>query len=172
MSLGGNARLTTLDLAKEDMKFSAGHFTIFSATERERLHGHNFTVSVSLASAVGEDGLAVDYGIYKRKIVEFCREWNEFFLMPGRSPHLRYEEAGKHLRFRFAGGEFELLRSDVLVLPICNVTLEEMAPLFLDKLLAFRNASQHHQLVAITVRIFSGPGQSASATWPAASIQS
>ena len=40
-------RTTTLELYKEEMKFSAGHFTIFSATERENLHGHNFSVYVA-----------------------------------------------------------------------------------------------------------------------------
>ena len=29
--------LTTIEISKEDLKFSAAHFTIFSATERERL---------------------------------------------------------------------------------------------------------------------------------------
>ena len=38
-------QLTTIELSKEYLKFSAGHFTVFSATERERLHGHNFSVS-------------------------------------------------------------------------------------------------------------------------------
>ena len=38
----------TIRLAKENMKFSAAHFTIFSASERERLHGHNFRVEVDI----------------------------------------------------------------------------------------------------------------------------
>ncbi|EQD50251.1 hypothetical protein B1A_13514, partial [mine drainage metagenome] len=36
-------RSVEVDLSKERMKFSAGHFTVFSASERENLHGHNFT---------------------------------------------------------------------------------------------------------------------------------
>ena len=43
---------TTLELCQEEMKFSAGHFTILSATERERLHGHNFTVYVAITGVV------------------------------------------------------------------------------------------------------------------------
>ena len=37
--------LCTLYIDKESHKFSAAHYTIFSATERERLHGHNYSVS-------------------------------------------------------------------------------------------------------------------------------
>ena len=36
--------VTTVELQKESMKFSAGHTTIFSATEREPLHGHMYQV--------------------------------------------------------------------------------------------------------------------------------
>lgn len=158
-------RLTTLELEKEDMKFSAGHFTIFSATERERLHGHNFTVSAALVSVVADDGLAIDYGIYKKKIVELCREWNEYLLLPGRSPHLECREEGDYVQVRFAREQFAFLRTDVIILPVANVTLEELAPLFLGKLLAFRDQSGHEQVVGMTVRVFSGPGQSASASW-------
>ena len=43
-------RLTTLHITKEVHKFSAAHYTIFTATERERLHGHNYFVSVRLVA--------------------------------------------------------------------------------------------------------------------------
>ena len=42
--------LTTLYIDKESHKFSAAHYTIFSATERERLHGHNYVVVVELSA--------------------------------------------------------------------------------------------------------------------------
>ncbi|MFP2903776.1 6-pyruvoyl trahydropterin synthase family protein [Pyxidicoccus sp. 3LFB2] len=60
------SRTTTIELHKEEMKFSAGHFTIFSATHRENLHGHNFTVYVALTGAVVENGLLSDYGPLKQ----------------------------------------------------------------------------------------------------------
>ena len=59
------------------------------------------------------------------------------------------------------------LKQDVLILPVSNVTLEELAAAFLDKVNAFRSASRHEQILEIVVRVFSGPGQSASARWTA-----
>ena len=47
-------RLTTLYIDKESHKFSAAHYTIFSATERERLHGHNYSVSARIVAPMGE----------------------------------------------------------------------------------------------------------------------
>ncbi|MDB3933713.1 6-carboxytetrahydropterin synthase, partial [Luminiphilus sp.] len=48
-------RLTTLHIEKEAHKFSAAHYTIFSATERERLHGHNYFVSVRIVAKMGNN---------------------------------------------------------------------------------------------------------------------
>ena len=50
------ARLTTLRIGKESHKFSAAHFTVFSASERERLHGHNYGVSIRLVAHMGPEG--------------------------------------------------------------------------------------------------------------------
>jgi 6-pyruvoyltetrahydropterin/6-carboxytetrahydropterin synthase len=52
----------TLRLAKENMKFSAGHFTIFGPGSRERVHGHDFRVAVRVQARVGDDGLCSTTG--------------------------------------------------------------------------------------------------------------
>ena len=54
----------TIRLAKENMKFSAAHFTIFNASERERLHGHNFRVEVDIEARMLGNGMCFDYGIF------------------------------------------------------------------------------------------------------------
>ena len=46
------SRLTTIEIAKQYLHFSAAHFTIFNATERERLHGHNFRIAVAITGEV------------------------------------------------------------------------------------------------------------------------
>lgn len=157
--------LVTIDLAKENMKFSAGHFTIFSATERERLHGHNFRVAAAITCEVGADGLAVDYGILKDELVRMCRAWNEIFLLPARSPHLEFEWQGDALFVRFAEERIPFLRGDVLLLPLANVTVEELARLVLEQLLAFLEREGIDSVHEVSASVFSGPGQSGTARW-------
>lgn len=159
------AGTTTVELFKEDMKFSAGHFTVFSATERERLHGHNFRVHVALRSSVDDNGLMVDYGVYKRKLYELCREWNEYFLLAENSPFLAFERDGDKVNVRFGNEVIPFLASDVLLLPVANVTVEELARLMLQRVVAFRSEQGHEQVFEIMVKVFSGPGQSGSAEW-------
>ena len=59
-------QLATLHIDKQAHKFSAAHFTIFSETERERLHGHNYGVSARIVAEMGENGFSADYNVYKR----------------------------------------------------------------------------------------------------------
>jgi hypothetical protein len=59
------ASLTRIDISKEYPNFSAGHFTMFSATERENLHGHNFQVRCSVTAPPGDDSMAFDQIILK-----------------------------------------------------------------------------------------------------------
>jgi 6-pyruvoyltetrahydropterin/6-carboxytetrahydropterin synthase len=160
-------RVTTLELFKEEMKFSAGHFTILAPDRRERLHGHNFTVQVVLTNTIAEDGLVVDYGLYKRKVIDFCRDWNEVFLLPGKSPYLEIRETDTHVMARFSGEDIPFLRRDVLVLPVANVTVEELAEAFLKKILRFREEDSRTEIVGVKVKVFSAPGQCASAEWRA-----
>lgn len=151
----------TIRLAKENMKFSAAHFTVFSATERERLHGHNFRVEADIEARMLGNGMCFDYGIYKDRVVALCRELNEWMILPTESPHLRIEEDGEHVFALFDGQRIPFLRADVLLLPIANATLEEFAAWFLARLGEDREALRAHSIDAIEVRVFSGPGQSA-----------
>ena len=151
----------TIRLAKENMKFSAGHFTIFSASERERLHGHNFRVELDIEARMLGNGMCFDYGIYKARVVALCRELNEWTILPTRSPHLRLEEDGEHVYAHFNGERIPFLRGDVLLLPIENATLEEFCAYFLDRLMDDVDTLRAHRIQAMDVRVFSGPGQSA-----------
>ena len=64
--------LTTLYIDKESHKFSAAHYTIFSATERERLHGHNYSVSARIVAPMGDNGFSADYNVYKTRLAALC----------------------------------------------------------------------------------------------------
>lgn len=157
-------RRSTIELAKESFKFSAGHFTIFGPGQRERLHGHNFTVACAVSGVVGDDGMMADYTRYKDLVEQVCSRWNEYFLLPSASPLLRIEEAGEQLTAVFGEERIPFLKRDVLLLPVRNVTLEELAALVLDTVRA-RVVELGDPVDEVVVKVSSGPGQSASARW-------
>lgn len=159
------SRTTTIELYKEEMKFSAGHFTIFSANHRENLHGHNFSVYVALEGVVGDNGMLADYGGYKRWIIDRCKQWNETFLLPGDSPHLKVTRSEGQVIALFADERIPFLERDVTVLPAKNITLEELARLFGEGLCADRDRLERDAIVSVVVKCASGPGQEASWRW-------
>src|SRR5690625_3592055 len=103
--------MTTIEVSKEDIKFSAAHFTNLSATERERLHGHNYFISVSFTAPVGDNGLCFSYGDIKQRLRSLSAELDEYLLLPARSPHLTIEEEGPYYRVHYADEVMYFLQS-------------------------------------------------------------
>ena len=155
-------QLTTLYIDKESHKFSAAHYTIFSATERERLHGHNYSVSARIVAPMGDNGFSADYNVYKNRIKSLCDDLDEYMLLAGESPHQQIEELEDNYRVRFAGEDMLFLKSDTQVLPLRNATVEEFSQLLLQRLVA---ASVGEDLCEVELGVASGPGQRASAIW-------
>lgn len=160
-------RLTTITLAKEYQKFSAAHFTIFSATERERLHGHNFSVTAAITVPVGDDGLCFSYRIYKEILKQVCAEMDEYVLIPQYSPHLSISEDDQYYLVNFNGEIMPLLKTDTKLLPIRNTTVEEFAHYIQTKLLATNESADQFDIRELDVKVFSGPGQCGSSNWKA-----
>ena len=154
----------TIEIAKEAFNFSAGHFTMFSATEREDLHGHNWRVACEVTAPVGDAGLCFDYNIVKRRLMALIESLDEKMLMPGASPWLTMHEEGDYLVAHFADEKIPFLPRDVLVLDVRNVSVEEMAGWILEQLLADETIAAQ-DLVALRVGVASGTNQWGWRSW-------
>ncbi|MBK1694603.1 6-pyruvoyl tetrahydropterin synthase [Chromatium weissei] len=157
-------QLIRIAISKEYLNFSAGHFTLFSATERENLHGHNFQVQVAVTTSVGTDGLAFDYVLLKRALKTLCDQLDERVLLPQQSPYLRLEQRDDLLIAHFADEQIPFLHRDVLALPLRNVTIEELSALLLARLREHSNLA-NRDLRAIELGVSSGLGQWAFSSW-------
>ena len=156
--------LISIEISKDYLHFSSAHFTLFSATEREDLHGHTFYVEATIDAVVGEDGLAFDYNLVKAKLKNLCDELDEKVLLPERSPFLTITQETEYLIAGFGDERIPFLPRDVLTLPLRNITVEELATWFLERL------QGDEEILSLNVekfllRVSSGPGQWAAATW-------
>lgn len=158
-------KFTNIELCEKYFEFSAGHFTIFSANHREKMHGHNFTVGVNIKAEIQDTGMAFDYVVYKNKIRTLCKTLNSYFLLPSQSPFLRIEEQEQSINAYFAQEKLNFPRSDVLLLPLRNITVEELSSWFLQQLILDQKAIEEDGVYALTVKVFSSPVQSGSAHW-------
>jgi 6-pyruvoyltetrahydropterin/6-carboxytetrahydropterin synthase len=160
-------RSAIVELHKDEFNFSAGHFTIFSATDREDLHGHNYYVSTAISVILNDNGLAFDYRIYKKKILALCDKLDRRFLLPAQSKYLRLEDTGDMWFAHFNQEKIPFLKRDVVILPVTNVTIEELSHWFLNQLTQDENELKQHGIQKIKLSVFNGPGQSGSAKWKA-----
>lgn len=158
-------RLTTLYIDKEAHKFSAAHYTIFTATDRERLHGHNYSVSARIVAPMGLNGFSADYNVYKNRLKKLCDALDEYMLLPENSPYQTLEVTEDEVIATFNGQNLRFPRAETLILPVVNITVEELAHYLLEQLLALGEPSE--TLVEVEVGVSSGPGQTGAAIWVA-----
>jgi 6-pyruvoyltetrahydropterin/6-carboxytetrahydropterin synthase len=118
----------TLHLAKADFKFAAAHFTWFPDGTAERLHGHNYRVSVRVSGArLAADGMLVEARCVKDALRRLCAALDERVLLPERSARVEIDEHGPGLSVRVAGRSYSLPAADVVRLAIPNITVEALA---------------------------------------------
>ena len=147
-----------IEVVRESLHFSAAHFTIFSATERENLHGHNFQLHGVFEGEVKDDGLCFDYGDVKDILQGICDALDERFLVPEESPYLDIDAKDGAVKLSFNGETISLPARDVLFLPLRNITVEELATWTVDRLVAdpkFRELG----ISRLQIKVASGSGQ-------------
>ena len=158
--------IAKIDIDKESLHFACAHFTIFSSNQRENLHGHNYFVRATASGPIDENGLCFDYNKLKNEIKLLCNQLDETTLLASESPHLRFETDDDYVTVVFGDERLQFLKRDVLLLPIRNITVEELARWFLDQLTSsgtFLTLS----MTELVLSISSGPSQSASVSWVA-----
>lgn len=150
-------KFTTLHFHHGKLKFAAGHFTVFSKTTRETLHGHNYTLDVTVKAALNEVGIVADYRLLEQKFVALCQQLNWFFLAPAKSPYVEIKEDGEHYEIIFNNKSMWLLKTDVVLLPLENITLETLSQWFVDQIMADKDYLKKHGISGVSVRINNGP---------------
>jgi dihydroneopterin triphosphate aldolase (PTPS-III) / 6-pyruvoyltetrahydropterin synthase len=114
-------------VGKEYLKFNAAHFIAYPGF-RERLHGHNYHVTVRLEGELGPDGYVLDFGVVKKATKRVCEQLDEFTILPAASDCLEIVANGESVEATYEdGARFVFPRSDVLLLPIVHTSAEELA---------------------------------------------
>ena len=152
----------SLVLAKELFKFSSAHFTLFSESDAEHLHGHNYAVSVKVGfdEVDGKTEMAVDFQTVKKAIKDVCDRLDEKILIARHSPFLKIEKSphySGHTEVRFKKRVYCFPDDEIFFLPLANVTSEGLARYVHGELRAV--LPENLRRLAVAVR--ETPGQSA-----------
>jgi 6-pyruvoyltetrahydropterin/6-carboxytetrahydropterin synthase len=128
-----------LSLKKENFKFAASHFTIFSEEHAEALHGHNYQIGVRLSFSEVDEKLEmkIDFGSIKEKIRALCEELDEKILIPQNSSFLKIGDSPhyiKHTQVEYGERFYCFPTSEICFLPLANITSEGLAKYIWGKL--------------------------------------
>lgn len=118
-----------VNVSKADFKFNCAHFISYKGF-REKLHGHNYTVSVKLTGGdmLGSDGYVIDFGDIKKATRDICKSLNESFICPRNSTDLTIVETEQQICLQCEDGStFSFPRSDCVLLPIVHSSAEELS---------------------------------------------
>lgn len=81
-----------------------------------------------------KQGMVMDFDEIGRLLQELCAELDHRVLIPQSNPAVSVEEREKELVLSVHGKKFLFPREDVVLLPVLNITVEEIAVYFLGKL--------------------------------------
>jgi 6-pyruvoyltetrahydropterin/6-carboxytetrahydropterin synthase len=121
----------SIELAKQNFKFSCAHFLIVPDGTTERLHGHNYRVFVEIDASLSQYGLVIDFRIIKPVVRELVDRLDEHWIVPGLHPVLRASERDDGVvEVRYKDLYYAAPATDVLILPINNPSSENLATWF------------------------------------------
>jgi 6-pyruvoyltetrahydropterin/6-carboxytetrahydropterin synthase len=154
--------LYRLEVIKDDLGFAAAHF-ITMRGKCERLHGHNYLVTVEVAGRLGDDGYVVDFGVIKRHAREIAKSLDHRVLLAAQNSQLGFSEASGEITVTYGAKRYIFPLDEVVLLPIANTTAELLATYFCGQLLERLRAEGAATVQSVGVWVSEGPGQRALA---------
>jgi len=112
-----------------NMEFSAAHFLI-EHDKCSRLHGHNWRLSVAVEGEIDKNGFVMDFSKFKRVVRGVVARYDRRILIPAENEKIKINEIDSELELSVGDKNYVFPKRDCLLLPLSNVTCEELAPLF------------------------------------------
>jgi 6-pyruvoyltetrahydropterin/6-carboxytetrahydropterin synthase len=129
-----HAEAATLEIRKDRLGFAAAHFSILE-TGSERIHGHNYRVSLRAHGRLRADGTVVDFGSLKDAVMAECAALDHRMLVPGDCPGVSVAPTPDgHVEMRHGERRFVFPADEVCMLPVPNTTCECLAAYLLGRL--------------------------------------
>ena len=148
-------------VSKDSFKFNAAHFIAYRGF-RERLHGHNYRVSVRMEGPVGADGYVVDFGHIKKAARDVCSRLNERVIVPMRSDVLTIAQDDGQVHLTCEDGtKFSFPEADCVLLDIRHSSAEELAEYVGENLRAALPMLGSRGVTVLEVGVAEAPNQEA-----------
>jgi 6-pyruvoyltetrahydropterin/6-carboxytetrahydropterin synthase len=160
MSARGEFRVS---VTKDYLVFASAHFITFAGHRCEGLHGHNYRVRVVVEGALDQESWFVfDFVALKKIMKRLCDDIDHFVLLPTKSDRIHVVDEGETVTVAVDGKpRYVFPRKDCALLPIPNTTVEMLAQMLTERLLAELQSQGAKALTAIEMEVEENFGQSA-----------
>lgn len=141
----GESDIIEVAVESPSFSFSAAHFIAYKGY-REKLHGHNYNVSLKLRGSIQEDGYVVDFTFLKEVVRKVCKHMNEHFIVPLYSDVLDIQEVNETIKVIYKENaetegtdkitvEFCFPKTDCILMPIKHSSVEEIGKCLIDMII-------------------------------------
>ncbi len=114
--------------------FAAAHFVSEGGT-CERLHGHNYQVTVTIHGEINPQGMVIDFRILKQRVRQLCKQWDHFVLLPVQSKLITVTQNDQLTQVTTPNGIYSFPAKDVKVIDVVETTAEELSRFLCQKLI-------------------------------------
>ena len=147
---------------KQDLQFCSAHFILHKGG-REMLHGHNFHCAVILEGDLTTDHYVIDFGDIKAAARQACAALDHRVLLPGTSADIHLVVAEERISVLYGADLlFVFPVGDVRILPLANVTAEQLARYLSGEIVGLLPTAAQQSLQVIEVHVVETPGQRAT----------
>lgn len=151
--------VTKIRIYKSEHHFAAAHFLV-DMGKCERLHGHNYAVTVELAGSPGEDNTIIDFHKINPVTAKICAALDHRILLAQKDERHEVTINNGQVEVRFAGKMYSFPANECVFLPLPATTVERLAAYIADQLVDELVASLDH-VDWIEVGVGEGSGQMA-----------
>lgn len=137
--------------------------TVFPNGAKERLHGHNYQMTLALKiNDLTLKGL-IPFQELKSVLKDVAEQWKEKVLIAGNNPFLQWHNnTGKNLNFTLCKKRYSLPKDEVVVLDLENIVVETLAEEIARHLYKkMKKLLEKHQVKGLELQLTEGPGQGA-----------
>jgi 6-pyruvoyltetrahydropterin/6-carboxytetrahydropterin synthase len=148
----------SLDGWETGIKFVAGHF-LPSIEKCSRLHGHNYAMGITIEGEPDSNGIILDFIELKKAAHRITDRIDHRMLLPADGTSMKIRKLGREYTVRFNGRRYVIPASDVVMLPLINVSAEELSRYFALELK--KSGIFGKNIHSFTVTVSEGRGQEA-----------
>jgi 6-pyruvoyltetrahydropterin/6-carboxytetrahydropterin synthase len=148
-------------LTKDYLVFCAAHFITFNGNVCERLHGHNYRVSVEVHGPLDENQYVVDFIALRDTLKAIVDELDHHVLLPTAHPQINVVAGANSVEVTFEDRRWVFPRGDCILLPVSNTTAELVARYISKRLWADLGARTGFQPTLMSLELDECAGQSA-----------